>query len=321
MTPTTIDRLRRLGARICTAAAMERRVDPTLADLRNECLEACHRGRPWRARWIEVLGVLAIVKVIVLVTLDRGAESLLRPDAEMRSALLRLGAIFGAVVTVTAVALAWVPFNTMPVPHPVDAGELLYLIPQALPIAVPIGLTIAIVIGLRASLAGRLAVWILSAAVTCSVASFLTLGWWAPSSNQAYRTRIVGREIAKGDRELSLGELGTRIEEIRAFDPAAPARRLSVLYHTRWALSVTPFVLAVFALVISGHSRRTTAVRALGAVLSSGGFVLLLMWSSYLAFRGSVPPSLGAWLPNITFLGVTMALTLRARKQPADGIG
>ncbi len=265
MTPTTIDRLRRLGTRICTAAAMERRIEPTLADLRNECLEAYHSGRPWRARWIEVLGVLAIVKVIILVTLDRGAEHLLRPDAEMRSALLKLGALFGAVVTVTAVALAWVPFNTMPVPHPVDAGELLYLIPQALPIAVPIGLAIAIVFGLSASLSGRLAGWILSAAVTCSVVSFLTLGWWAPVSNQAYRTRIVGQEIAKGENELTLGELSTRIEEIRAFDPAAPARRLSVMYHTRWALSVTPLVLAVFALVITGHSRRTTAGSALGA--------------------------------------------------------
>ena len=318
MTPTTIDRLRRLGTRICTAAAMERRIEPTLADLRNECLEAYHRGRPWRARWIEVLGVLAIVKVILLVTLDRGAEHLLRPDAEMRSALLKLGAMFGAVVTVTAVALAWVPFNTMPVPHPVDAGELLYLIPQALPIAVPIGLAIAIVFGLSASLPGRLAVWILSAAVTCSVVSFLTLGWWAPVSNQAYRTRIVGQEIAKGENELTLGELSARIEEIRAFDPAAPARRLSVMYHTRWALSVTPLVLAVFALVITGHSRRRTAGSALGAVLSSGGFALLLMWTNYLAYRGSVPPSLGAWLPNITFLGMTMALALGSRKQRAD---
>jgi Lipopolysaccharide export system permease LptF/LptG len=305
MTPTTIDRLRRLGARICTAAAMERRID---------------RGRPWQARWIEVLGVLVIVKVIVLLTLDRGTESLLRPDAEMRSALVRLGAIFGAVVTVTAVALAWLPFNTMPLPRPFGAVELLYLIPQALPVAVPIGLTIAIVIGLRASLAGRLAVWILSAAVTCSVASFLTLGWWAPSSNQAYRTRIVGREIAKGERELTLGELGTRIEEIRAFDPAAPARQLSVLYHTRWALSVTPLVLAVFALMITSHSRRRTAVRALGAVLWCGGFALLLSWTNYLAFRGRVPPSLGAWLPNITFLGATMALALRSRKQTADAL-
>jgi lipopolysaccharide export LptBFGC system permease protein LptF len=197
---------------------------------------------------------------------------------------------------------------------------VLYLIPQALPIAVPIGFTIAVVFGLRASLAGRLVVWILSAAVTCSVVSFLTLGWWAPASNQAYRTKIVGRVIPKGDNELTLGELRTRIEEIRAFDPAAPARRLSVLYHTRWALSVTPLVLAVFALGIAGHSRRATGGSALGAVLSSGGFFLLLMWTSYLAFRGSVPPLLGAWLPNITIFGVTTALTLRSPKHSAGSL-
>ena len=320
MTAPMIERLRRLGMRMCAAAAMERRIEPTLADIRNECLEAYHRGRPWRARWIELVGVLAILKVIILVTLECGTESLLQPDAELRSALLRLSAIFGVVVAVTTLALAWVPFNTMPVPRPIDAGELLYLIPQALPIAVPIGLTIAIVFGLGASLSGRLAVWILSAAATCSVVSFLTLGWWAPASNQAYRTKIVGQEIAKGENELTLGELGARIEQIRAFDPAAPARRLSVLYHTRWALSVTPLVLAVFALVITRHSRRITVGSALGGVLASGGFALLLIWTNYLAFRGSVPPSLGAWLPNITFLGMTAALTAYSRGHRANGI-
>jgi hypothetical protein len=299
---------------MCTAAAMERRIEPTLADMRNECLEASHRGRPWQARWIEVVGVQAVAKVIILAILEQGAESLLRPDAEMRSALLRLAAIFGAVVAVTAGALAWVPFNMMPVPRPIQMKDLLYLIPQALPIAVPMGLTIAIVFGLRASLSARLAVWILSAAVACSAMSFLTLAWWAPASNQAFRTKIVGREIPKGENELRLGELGTRIDQIRAFDPAAPARRLSVLYHTRWALSVTPLVLAVFALVITGHSRRTIVGRALGAMLSSGGLLCLLIWTNSLAFRGGVPPLLGAWLPNITFLGVTAALTVRSRK-------
>jgi hypothetical protein len=78
----------------------------------------------------------AVAKVIVLATLERGAECLLQPDAKIRSALLRIAAIFGAVVTVTAVALASVPFNMMPVPRPLETGDLLYLIPQALPIAV-----------------------------------------------------------------------------------------------------------------------------------------------------------------------------------------
>jgi hypothetical protein len=319
MTTAMIDRLRRLGACTCTAAAMERRIEPALADMRNEYLEASHLGRSWRARWIEVVGVVAVVKVIVLVTLECGAESLLRPDAEIRSALLRLGAIFGAVVTVTAVALAWVPFNTTPVPRPFDARDLLYLLPQALPIAVPIGLTIAIVSGLRAPQAGRLAVWILTAAVMCSAVSLLTLGWWAPASNQAWRTRIAGREIPKGENELTLGELGTRIVEIRAFDPAAPARRLSVIYHTRWALSVTPLVLAVFALMVAGHSGRTAVGSAFATVVSLSGFALLLTWTSYLAFRGSVPPWLGAWLPNITFLGVIATLTLCSARR-RDGV-
>jgi hypothetical protein len=320
MTTTMIDRLRRLGTRMCTTAAMERRIEPTLTDMRNEYLEACHLGRRWRARWIAVAGVLAVMKVILHAILERGAEGLLRPDAEIRAALLRLGAIFGAVVTATAVMLAWIPFNSMPVPRPFNAGELLYLIPQALPIAVPIGLTIAIAMGLRASLAERLAVWTLTAAVACSVVSLLTLGWWAPASNQAYRTMVVGREIPKGENELTLGELRMRIDEIRAFDPAAPARRLSVRYHTRWALSATPLVLALFALMIAARRGRTAVGSALGAVISSGGFALLLTWTSYLAFRGDIPPWLGAWLPNIAFICLIAIVAARSRRRRADGL-
>jgi hypothetical protein len=155
-------------------------------------------------------------------------------------------------------------------------GELLYLIPQALPIAVPLGLMVANVSGLRTSVNG-LAVWILWAAVSCSVVSFLTLGWWAPAANQAFRVKVIGHEIPKGDNELTVGEIDTRIEQIRAFDPAAPARRLSVLYHTRWALSVTPLVMAMFELALIGRSRRSTGGAVLVTLLLSGGFAFLLV--------------------------------------------
>jgi lipopolysaccharide export LptBFGC system permease protein LptF len=301
---------------------MERRIEPALADIRNECLEAHHHGQLWRARRLQLIGVVTIVKVLALVTLEHEVGSLLRSDATTRSALLRLAALFIVVVTMATVALASVPFNTMPVPRPMGAQELLYLIPQALPIALPVGLMFAIVSGLRTSLNGRLAVWILAAAVSCSVVSFVTLGWWAPASNQVFRVKVTGREMAKGDNELTLGELGTRIEAIRAFDPAAPARRLSVLYHARWALSVTPLVLAMFALALSGRRRRTTVGGDLiTALLLSWGFVLLLVWTNHLAFRGSVPPLVGAWLPNLTFVGVTAAAMLWSLRRRAGALG
>ena len=201
----------------------------------------------------------------------------------------------------------------MPVPRPLDARELGYLIPQALPIAIPVGLMMAVALGRKMAPSGPLAVWIVAAGLACSVMSFLTLAWWAPASNQAFRIKVVGFEIPKGENELTLGELKTRIEQIRAFDPAAPARRLSVRYHSRWALSVAPMILAVFALVTTRRTR-ARALNGATTVVGSGAFVFLLTLTSYLSFHGSISPPMAAWLPNLTFLGVTATVMMWSRR-------
>lgn len=135
--------------------------------------------------------------------------------------------------------------------------------------------------------------------------SLLTLGWLAPASNQAYRVRVVGFEIPKGDNELSLGEIAARIGQIRVFDPSAPARRLSTLYHTRVALSATPLVLTVFSLVMIARIGRRRVARVSAALLTCSGFTFLLVWAAYLAFRGAVAPMVAAWLPNSIFVALT----------------
>ena len=105
------------------------------------------------------------------------------------------------------------------------------------------------------------------------------------------------------------------------FDPSAPARRSSVLYHNRWALSVTPLVLAMCALALTRQRRRTTVDDALATLLVSGGFAVLLVWTNNLAFRGSVSPLLGTWLPNLTFMTVTAVLTRWSLKRRAGAAG
>jgi lipopolysaccharide export system permease LptF/LptG-like protein len=297
---------------------MERRVEPTLADWQNEYLEAVQQGRHWPSRWIQFAGVLAVFKVVALVTLEQSAHELAHLDADTRRALARVSAIFGAVTTTATAVLAWVPLNAMPVADPIDLQELLLLIPQALPLAIPLGLTAAVLLGLAGRVPTRIVVGTLTWAAICSVMSFLTLGWLAPASNQAYRTKVVGREIAKGDNELTLDELGTRIEQIRAFDPSAPARRLSTLYHVRVALSATPLVLAVFSLVTISRIRGRRGGRVSASLLACGGFTFLFVWTAYLAFRGAVPPPMAAWLPNIVFLGLPAGATLCPRVPAAE---
>ena len=84
----------------------------------------------------------------------------------------------------------------------------LHLVPQALPLSIPIGLTFGILCGLgRVSASYRSRAVILSLAAAASFVSFTMLAWVVPMANQAFRVAIAGQPLAKGSRELTLGEL------------------------------------------------------------------------------------------------------------------
>lgn len=87
----------------------------------------------------------------------------------------------------------------------------------------------------------------------------------------------------------------------------------------RVALSGTPIVLTVFGLAMIGRVRRSRVLRALTAVLACGGFTFLLIWTSYMAFRGIVPTLVAAWLPNIVFIGLAGAASLRSLRPVSHG--
>lgn len=50
--------LRAMAARLCSARAMERLIDPALTDVQLEHRDAIAQGRPWRSRWIRLAGYL-----------------------------------------------------------------------------------------------------------------------------------------------------------------------------------------------------------------------------------------------------------------------
>ena len=56
-------RLRAFAARWFDAAAMERFIDPVLADMQAEYEEAIGKGRHWRGRWIWMAGHVGLAKV------------------------------------------------------------------------------------------------------------------------------------------------------------------------------------------------------------------------------------------------------------------
>ena len=65
------ERLRMLASRVCQPHAMERLIDPVLADLQCEYAAAQTRGQVWRGRWIRLAGYVAFWKVFGMHTAVR----------------------------------------------------------------------------------------------------------------------------------------------------------------------------------------------------------------------------------------------------------
>ena len=54
-----------LAARVCSAKTLERLIDPVVADLQTEYVEAIRQGRVWRSRWVRISGCGTFLKVLV----------------------------------------------------------------------------------------------------------------------------------------------------------------------------------------------------------------------------------------------------------------
>jgi lipopolysaccharide export LptBFGC system permease protein LptF len=201
--------------------------------------------------------------------------------------------------------------------HPRAADLAVYLIPQALPLSIPMGLTFGIlwVLGrLPASRTALLLVMVL--ALGSSVVSFVTLAWVMPNANQAFRTGVAEGPVVKGGNELTIGELRERINNP---SPAAPtSRNLELNYHGRWALGATPFVLAMFAMIVATarKSGRTMAL-VIGFLLITG-FYAMMFAAKNLGLGGTISPFVAAWMPNAVVLllsAAVMSLRLQRRKR------
>jgi lipopolysaccharide export system permease protein len=123
-------------------------------------------------------------------------------------------------------------------------------------------------------------------------------------------------EVAKGDREMTIGELRGRIKELRG--RGEDYRPYQVEIQKKFSI---PFACIVFALIgvpLGIQSRRSG--RALGFSLSLGIFLfyyISLTGGESLADRGVIPPALAMWGPNILFLilGIYLLVTV-GRERP-----
>jgi lipopolysaccharide export system permease LptF/LptG-like protein len=314
--PRPGDRLRAIAARVCNAKTMERLIDPVVADLQTEYVEANRHGRLWKSRWVRVAGYTAFLKVIAFAACEgsrRGFDVRIAGDHAT-------GRMTGWAVSVTVIltalleipALSHLPPPTWHVSYADRAKLLLYLVPQALPIAVPIAFTLAILRGWTGrTTSPRSSGAILAIGFACSLAMFAMLAWIVPTSNQAFRVTVAGHDLAKGLHELTLGDLSRQVAlELPPFEGHSSIRQLATEYHVRWALACTTFVFALFSLAVIP---RRPAGRTIGGLAACGiyfaYYITVFDGTEPLRARvGSLPPFAIAWLPNVVMIVASAAL-------------
>jgi len=122
-----------------------------------------------------------------------------------------------------------------------------------------------------------------------------------------------GAIVMKGLNELTLGELSQRIDSngrtdlVTGLIESSSVNELRYAYHTRLALSCATLVLALFALSVTRHTVAgwAVALAAFGACFSYYWFMWL---GRAAAIHDTLPAFVGAWLPNVAFGVVSLAL-------------
>ena len=198
-----------------------------------------------------------------------------------------------------------------------DPRLLVYLIPQALVVAVPLGITFGILLGFRGRIVSRKSSGVVvGCAIFCSLACLATLAWILPLANHEFRQLVFGHDgaiVMKGLNELTLGELSQHIDSYRRTGLVTgvldlnSVSQLSYSYQMRWAFSCATLVLSLFALSVARRTVAgwTVALAAFGACFS----YYWLMWlGRAAALQDALPAFVGAWLPNMAFAVVSLAL-------------
>jgi hypothetical protein len=305
------DRLRAFAARVCSVRALERIIDPAVADLQHEYDSAMGDGRQWRAHIALLVGYVGLAKVLIVCALRSPFADAASVDGRGG---LRSTARIALVSFVIVTALLVLPPSLQGAPVPDGASRVmffLFLVPQAVPVAIPFALSLGILCGLRGRTATLPLVWgVIAIAVIGCLASLVTMEWVIPEANQAWREMIAGAigKPIRGVGETSLSELFGRS------DPYSVQ-----LFHIRAALGFAAIVFSVLAMALAPLIRRrtTAALCALSCPFAYIGW----SWIVYESVPGEwIPVAWAAWMPNVLLMGVGVLVLFLTRAHRRDAL-
>lgn len=122
-------------------------------------------------------------------------------------------------------------------------------------------------------------------------------------------TTAMGRTapLVRSEQDLGVGEL-LPLTRAANVTPQARNKALAEL-HSRFAFPVAALVFAILALPLGISNRRSGKGAGFTAsILVLLVYYVLLSFLRTLAEKGSFPPALALWLPNLLFLGVGLGL-------------
>jgi lipopolysaccharide export LptBFGC system permease protein LptF len=199
---------------------------------------------------------------------------------------------------------------------------LLYLLPQALVVAVPFALLVALASSRPVRRSRHWLRAIVASGVICSAFCFVTLAWWTPSANQAFRVGMA-REVdraadpPRGLPELSLGELRQRLSW--ASEVRGDGRALAFTYYMHWAFPCASLSLALLMIALQrrGAARRWLLLSVLPILL--GYYVMMFAGRAYAIALGGgeLTAAVAAWTPNAVVILVALMISARGAAQRA----
>lgn len=288
---------RRLLQSWCTSRLVARVVDPVIADLQEEHASAIRQGRRWRARRIHTAGLIALLKALLVEAALGGVRSAFL-DRESEGRRLAIASTVFALAASAMIVFETAPFMRWAATEDPRSFGLAFalLFPSSLPIALPFGLTLGLVswLGARRSPSRPIA----ALALVASVTSFVLLAWVVPESNQSFRVAVAGPGVVRGLNELALSDLMQRAAEERV---SGGNQTATYALHRRLALSVAPFVLCAFAMVLPGVAQR----RSRRWLLAGLG---LSVYCALLNIPAGAAPIAAAWCSNLAVTSITAVM-------------
>jgi hypothetical protein len=308
--------LHRLATHLCSATTLERIVEPAIADLQKEYGDARLCSLLTRVR-VLVAGYAGIWEGIAMTALEMSSV-----DNDRRAVASALAWSTVMFITVFALLVLLPLYSFQNIPRGWYAATT--LAPQALPLAIPIGIAFGIAFGVHARPATSIRKMMLVSALAASVMSFGILAWAMPAGNQAFKELTLQKLWGSGyhgaitepwvaHNEMNLANLRQQITKFSERGEPRRARFFGFQFHLRFSLAVATLALVSLLLAVPINHRGLRGMFAFAMCLLYGALLFtgeaLAVYSSVApSVAGTVPPVIGAWLPNIVLVAFAVVI-------------